>query len=530
MTDTKHSGWVKDISLSLPSLEDNTADTERLISALKNELQTDYVDIDLDIVKTLPVLLREANYKVRCVLFKDRETWRVIGVKKTGDCSMCIGIAVDLGTTTVVLRFLDLVTGNSMAESSIDNPQISIGPDILTRIHIAENNSGLKQLNGLIIDGLNNSIEKTCISCNIKTEDIYLICIAGNTAMTHLFMCLNPAWLIREPYIPVINRPGLQKARELGIKVNYGAKVFIFPNIGSYFGGDLIAGILFSGMHKHEQTAILVDVGTNAEVVLGNKNWLMGCAGAAGSALESGAAKIGMMADQGAIDKVSINPDTGKFNLHVIMDVMPKGICGSGLIDLAASLFLSGMIDIRGKLAASACGNKITKKDGMSHFIVADAHNSATGYDLTISQAEIDSLIRSKAAMYTILETISNSIGISFSELATFYVAGTFGSLINPKSAISIGMLPDLPINTYKTLGNSSIGGAAMVITDSTAVEEINSIENNITYLELNVNQEFMNRFSAAKFLPHTDLSRFPSVKPNIAKVGKAADPKDQFN
>lgn len=502
--------------MALPSLKDNTADTERLTNALKNALKTDFVAIDLDIVKNLPVLLREANYKVRCVLFKDRDTWHLIGVRKTGDSSGFIGIAVDLGTTTVALRFIDLIKGDTVFESSFDNPQITIGPDILTRIHVAENDNGLEKLNRLIIDGINKSIEDICIRCDIKTEDIYLICLAGNTAMTHLFLCLNPAWMIREPYIPVINRPGLQKARELGINANYGANVFIFPNIGSYFGGDLIAGILFSGMHKHDKTSILVDVGTNAEVVLGSKNWLIGCAGAAGSALEGGAAKIGMMAGEGAIDRVSINPDTNKIDLHVINDVMPKGICGSGLIDLTAALFLSGMIDMRGKLAGSACGNRIKEKDGLRHFVLVDADNSDTGVDLTISQAEIDSLVRSKAAMYAILETITNSVGISFDELSTFYVAGTFGSLINPESAISVGMLPDLPISAYKTLGNSSIGGAAMVITDSGAVEDIKIIENIITYLELNVNQEFMSRFSAAKFLPHTDPSRFPSVNGKV--------------
>jgi len=513
MTHTTLKGWVRDISLTLPSIQDNTADTERLLGALKKELKTDTVKIDLDTVKTLPVLLRETDYKVRCILFKDHDTWHVIAVKKKEDACTLAGIAVDLGTTTVAMRFIDLLTGDIIFDLSFDNPQISIGLDILTRIHVTEKDGGLEKLHRLIIDSLNQTIEKVCITCGLKPEDVYLISLAGNTAMTHLFMCLDPAGIIREPYIPVINRPGVQKARKLGIKVNDRAHIFIFPNIGSYFGGDLIAGILFSNMHKHDQTAILVDVGTNAEVVLGNKNWLMGCAGAAGSALEGGAAKIGMMAGKGAIDRVSVNPVTGKFDLHVIKDVMPEGICGSGLIDLVSCLFLSGMIDIRGRLVPSACKNQITEINGAGHFIVADAEQTTTGSALTISQAEIDSLIRSKAAMYAILETILNSVGILFSEISTFYVAGTFGALINPKSAISIGMLPDLPINTYKTLGNSSIGGAAMVITDTASVEEINRIENMINYLELNVNQEFMNRFSAAKFLPHTDPKLFPSVK-----------------
>ena len=301
--------------------------------------------------------------------------------------------------------------------------------------------------------------------------------------------------------------------KELGIKVNPVAGILIFPNVGSYFGGDLIAGILFSGLNKTEDTAILVDVGTNAEVVLGNKDWLIACAGAAGPALECGVTGIGMMAGPGAIDRVVIDRNTYSIRLHTIGDMPPEGICGSGLIDLAAQLFLCGMIDIKGKLVPSICGSKLKDKDGIKHFVVVSAKDSATGSDLTISQAGIDSLIRSKAAMYTILETITSYVGISFKELSTFYVAGAFGSFINPGSAISIGMLPDLPIDRYKSLNNSSIGGATMALISNKCPDEIDNIRDSITYLELNVNQEFMNKFSAARFLPHTDRSLFRSVK-----------------
>ncbi|MCP4372499.1 MAG: ATP-binding protein, partial [Deltaproteobacteria bacterium] len=208
--------------------------------------------------------------------------------------------------------------------------------------------------------------------------------------------------------------------------VNPGAGVFIFPNIGSYFGGDLIAGILFSGMNKMKNTAILVDVGTNAEVVLGNKKWLIGCAGAAGPALEGGVSKVGMMAGPGVIDQISINPKTRNFKIHTIGNEPPKGICGSGMIDLAAHLFLSEMIDIRGKLIPAMDKDKIKNIAGIPHLVIVPAKESSTGSDLTISQADLDSLIRSKAAMYTILETITSSVGISPGDLSTFFVAGTF--------------------------------------------------------------------------------------------------------
>ncbi len=221
---------------------------------------------------------------------------------------------------------------------------------------------------------------------------------------------------------------------------------------------------------------------------------------------------MGMMAGPGVIDQVTLDPDSKLFQISTIEDRPPVGICGSGLIDLAAGLFLSGMLDIRGKLVPEQCNGRITEKDGVAHFVVVPGKDAGTGSDLTISQADLDSLIRSKAAMYTILETISESVGTVLADLSAFFVAGTFGSFINPRAAISIGMLPDLPLAAYRSLGNSSLGGATRFLYDSDCLEEIDRIRSSITYLELNVNQDFMNRFSAAKFLPHTNADRFPSV------------------
>jgi uncharacterized 2Fe-2S/4Fe-4S cluster protein (DUF4445 family) len=267
-------------------------------------------------------------------------------------------------------------------------------------------------------------------------------------------------------------------------------------------------------MNEIEETAILVDVGTNAEVILGNRDWLIACAGAAGPALESGVARMGMMAAPGVIDTVTIDPETRRFRYETIGGLPPRGICGSGIIDLAAHLFLSGMLDIRGKLVPEKCGGNLSTVDGMHHIVVVPAADSATDSPLMMSQADIDSLIRSKAAMYTILETITLSVGMTPRDLNLFYVAGTFGSFIKPRSAITIGMIPDLPMECYRPLGNSSLGGAALALTLDDPMAEMDRIRDRITYIELNVNQELMNRFSAAKFLPHTEPSLFPSVRP----------------
>jgi uncharacterized 2Fe-2S/4Fe-4S cluster protein (DUF4445 family) len=302
-------------------------------------------------------------------------------------------------------------------------------------------------------------------------------------------------------------------ASTLGLDIHRRGQVFLFPNIGSYFGGDLLAGILAADLDRKDQPCIMVDVGTNAEIVLGNKDWLMACAGAAGPALESGVSRMGMTAKPGVIDRVAVDPSTKDLILHTIGDEPAVGICGSGMIDLAAALFTSGRIDIRGKLVPEACGNRLTDEDGIPAFELVAAADSGTGRPIRLSQVDLNSLTSAKAAMYTILEVIvSQTAGLTFSDLDRFYVAGTFGSFINPNSAITIGMLPDIPTDRFQVLGNTSLKGAEQLLTDLDAFDRVMAVRETITYIELNVNQGFMNLFSGAKFYPHTDTSRFPSV------------------
>jgi len=506
--------WMYDISLTPPSLDDNTADTDRLLAALRSRFDGALVHADLALIRTLPEQLRRWEWKARCLVFPVRGRRDLVAVFDPEDTGTVAGLAVDLGTTRVVLRLVDLASGGELAESAFDNPQLAIGPDILARIHHADRPGGLDDLQGLIVNGLNREIAALCGRAGIEPGSIYLVSAAGNTAMTHLFLGLSPHRIIREPYIPAVNRPPVLDAASIGLAVNPGGRVLIFPNIGSYFGGDLIAGILHSGIHRAEETAILVDVGTNAEVVMGNRNWLIACAGAAGPALEGGVTKMGMAAGPGVIDRVAVDAATGQFDIGTIGGLPAKGICGSGVIDLAAQLFLAGLVDMRGKFVASRCKDRLFTQDGLAHLTLVDAEDSATGEALTLSQADLDSLTRSKAAMYTILETLAMTVGVSLTDLSAFYVGGTFGSFIRPESAVAIGMLPDIGLDRYQPLGNSSLNGAAQILTAAEAFEELDRIRDRITYLELNVNQDFMNRFSAAKFYPHTDPDRFPSVSP----------------
>lgn len=507
--------WIRKEQLDLvpPSLKDNTADVDRLIKGIRKALQTDKVKIDFALVKRVPSIIREYNYTIQPVLYRRDESWHLVDLFPNQIESSLYGLAVDLGSSTIVVRLMDIISGDIKEETSFLNLQNEIGPDILTRIHFASQQGGLKKLQALLIKRLNEEIFLLRRKHGIPNRYIVGMAVAGNTAMTHFFLGLDPFWICREPYIPVINTPDLIEGNDLGLEINARSPVLVIPNVGSYFGGDLVAGILASGMNHQSEISMMVDVGTNAEVVLGNREWLMGCAGAAGPALEGGVASMGMMAGPGAIDKVIIDPETGEFKVRTIENKPPIGICGSGLIDLIAQLFLAGMIDLRGKYVADRCGARLKEIDGMKHLVVVFSHDSANGQGLTLSQAEIDAIIRSKAAMYTILTTITNMVNISLEDIRHFYIAGTFGSYIDPRSAITLGMIPDLPLETYKPMGNTSLNGASQVLLSAQAKDEIYQIRDRITYVELNVNQEFMNLFSAAKFIPHTDRSLFPSVK-----------------
>ncbi|MDZ7664416.1 MAG: ASKHA domain-containing protein [Desulfotignum sp.] len=508
------SGYVRTIEMTPPALGNNTADVQRLEQALKKELKTGFVHIPQAVMADLPERLRAWDWRAKAVLFKDRRSFVVVDLLDPEASAPVLGAAVDIGTTRMVISLMDLDTGEKLGETGFDNPQADIGPDVLTRIHHAKTPAGRKELQTLAVRALNDHLGQLCRENRVTPDRVFVMAGAGNTAMTHLFAGLPAFGIIQEPYIPCTNVPDVLNAEYLGLTIHPQGQMFLFPNIGSYFGGDLLAGILAADLDQKEHPCIMVDVGTNAEIVLGNKDWLMACAGAAGPALESGVSQMGMTAKPGVIDRVTLDPKTRDLVIHTIDDEPAVGICGSGMIDLAAALFMSGRIDIRGKLVPEACGDRLTEEDGIFAFDLVAGADSGTGRPIRLSQVDLNSLTSAKAAMYTILEVIvSQTAGLSFSDLERFYVAGTFGSFINPTSAITIGMLPDILTDRFTVLGNTSLKGAEQVLTDPNAFDRVMAIRETITYIELNVNQGFMNLFSGAKFYPHTDTSRFPSVK-----------------
>ena len=501
------------LELSPPSLQDNTADLDRIKKQIKAEIGIENVSIPFDQIPVWVKTLREARYRVTVSLALTSPLGRLLEIEPGDTTHRLYGLAVDLGTTRLAIQLWDLRRRELVAETDLENPQTRFGPDILTRIHLAEDPKGRETLRSTIVQGLNRAIRQMSSNPSVSPEDLFALVLAGNTTMVHLFLGLDPYTLRREPYIPVVNALDPLEARELGLEIHPRGLVYIFPNVGSYLGGDILAGIQFSKMQHTDRLSLLVDVGTNAEVVFGNAQWLLGCAGAAGPALEGGVAAMGMTAGEGAIEQVRIDPGSRELRFKQIGPGPPRGICGSGLIDLVAEMFLAGLIDIRGKFDRKAETERWLQVDGQNAYLLVPAGETGNGRPIVFTQIDLDILLRSKAAMYTILTTLVQSVGFSLTDVEQFFVAGAFGNHIDPERAITIGLLPDLPRERFIPLGNASLKGAAEWLLDHRKQPAVRQIAAALTYLEMNVNQDFMNRFSAARFIPHTDLSLFPSIR-----------------
>ncbi len=519
------------VAAEQPSIVDNTADLDRLCQAVKKNLPKSLrgrkVIIPFQAMAGLGERFRQADFSGQALLSVLDERLELIDfvVDLAGGV---FAIALDLGTTHLEASLVDLEKREIVGQVNGINQQVEYGTDILTRIHLVTNKNEGKNENGedilhrAVLASINSLIDELALQAGIEKSSIRGICVAGNTTMVHLLLALNPYHLCREPYIPFVNAPDPFHALHLGLNIHPLSLVWIMPSIGSYFGGDLIAGILASGLAEMKKTGMLIDVGTNAEVVLGNRDWLIACAGAAGPALEGGVARMGMRAGAGAIERVSLNRQTWQLQVQTIDDKPAVGICGSGLIDLVAELYLAKIVDLRGKLCRELesgiderhdfIRSRLREgKDGME-FVVVFEEDSGRGEAVVLTQSDLDAMMRSKAAMYAILTTLVNQVGVEFSELECIFVAGAFGKHIDPAKAITLGMLPDLPMSVYQPIGNSSLRGAEMMILSEQARQYSMEISRKITYIELNVNQEFMLRFSGSRFIPHTDPTLFPSV------------------
>ena len=518
-SDLQESGIVfenKFVALSLqmdaPSPEDTMPDNERLTWAIQAQLGDVKVEIPYIVMVKLASTLREHDFNV--TVKGEQLDDRFICMEICGpEDTAVVGCAIDIGTTTVSMVLTDLKSGKIIAKGSSGNGQIRYGADVINRIIEQSRSGGKKKLQDAIVkETLNPIIANLCKSAGISARSILRLAIGANTTMNHLLVGVDTDPVRMDPYIPsFFGWEGL-KAGDLKLPANPLANVLIAPNIGSYVGGDITAGTLAAGLWDKDEMSLFIDLGTNGELVFGNRDFLMSCACSAGPAFEGGDISCGMRATDGAVEACTIDKDTMEPALSVIGEAGQKvvGICGSGIIDIISELYRCGIINARGLFAREGARVK-HDQHGMGRYVIATAGESETGREVAINEVDIDNFIRAKGAIFSAIDTLLQSVDMTIDMIDHVYVAGGIGSGINMKNAVNIGMLPDVELEKFSYIGNSSLAGAyAMVISDQ-ANAKCAELSANMTYLELSTYPGYMDSFVAACFIPHTDRNLFPN-------------------
>ena len=501
-----------DVQLEKPSLDDTMPDNERLVWGIKAQLEVENVTIPFAVMAKLASTLREHNFHV-CV--KGRftgDTFHCMEICDPADTTLA-GCAIDIGTTTVTMVLCDLRTGKLLAKGSSGNGQIRYGADVINRIIEQGRSGGRKKLQDAILkETLNPIIANLCRSAGISARSILRLSVGANTTMNHLFLGVDAEPIRMEPYIPsFFSWQGLL-AGDLKLPANPLAPVLIAPNIGSYVGGDITAGTLASGIWDKDEMSLFIDLGTNGELVFGNRDFLMSCACSAGPAFEGGDISCGMRATDGAVEACTIDKNTREPALTVIGEAGQKvvGICGSGIIDIISELFRCGIINARGLFSRE--GDRVKRdQHGMGRYVIATAEESETGREVAINEVDIDNFVRAKGAIFSAIDTLLQSVDMTVECIDKVYVAGGIGSGINMKNAVNIGMFPDVELEKFHYIGNSSLTGAYAMVMSDQANEKCEEVAANMTYLELSTYPGYMDSFVAACFIPHTDRNLFPN-------------------
>ena len=501
-----------DLKIPPPTIDDNYSDLRRLLQEIQKKLQIEKVNCDYSVLKKLVHTVREKQGQTTAVLLSNEEYCTVLDVEPYIAEKSVYGVSCDIGTTTVALNLVDLKNGGILSTASEYNQQIKCGEDIISRINYSQKPGRLQELHELIIRTINNLVTKVTETALLSPSDIYYISISGNTTMIHLFLNLEPHYIRKEPYVPTMNQVPIILARDLGLKTNHEGRVYCAPAVGSYVGGDITAGLLCTPILKStEKISLFIDVGTNGELVVGNQEWLMTCACSAGPAFEGSDTRCGMPAAEGAIERFKLKAN-GEAEYKVIDDSKPKGLCGSGLVDLLAELFIKGYIDRNGKFNTEREYPRIIEDESGKGFLVEKGKNCYWGKDILLTENDISTLIRTKGAIFSACSLLLKNVGITFDEIDAFYIAGGFGRCLAIENAIRIGLLPDIERDKYHYLGNSSLLGAHLILISDKNRAIVNDITEKMTYIELNTEPSYMNEYTGALFLPHTDMELFPSV------------------
>ncbi|MFZ7132766.1 MAG: corrinoid activation/regeneration protein AcsV [Eubacteriales bacterium] len=515
---TKHIERL-DLIMEKPTLDDNISDITRLKKYICKSIQCDVIEINLNVLRKIPFILRQNDFKVMVLYtYMSKRSVKLLDILPYGK-QKGFGVAVDVGTTSVAACLVNLEDGMILGEVSCANAQSKYGADVINRIIYATKGNGLQVLKDAVVkESINPLIMELCRSRGVRCEDIILFTASANTTMSHLMIGVYPDFLRKEPYIPAFTDTALFdiSVDDVGLCINQNGIVIISPSVASYVGGDISAGVLASFMREKEGNSILIDLGTNGEIVFGNKDFLMTCACSAGPAFEGGEISCGMRAAPGAIEGIVINNDFIP-HLEIIDSKKPHGICGSGIIDLISQLKKVELIDAKGKFRREAACRRVSfDQYGIGQFTVAYKEEYELDQDIYINEVDIDNFIRAKAAVYSATYVLLSSLGLDFDAIDEIKVAGGIGTHINIKNAINIGLFPDIDVTKYKFIGNSSLTGSYMSLINKNAKEFIDDTAQHMTYIELSVYPGYMDEFISASFIPHTDLHRFSSHNKHV--------------
>ncbi len=530
--------FKKYVELDPPTLRDNVADLTRLMQAINRQHGIEGITADFRVIMKLSRLLRQADWKVTVTLVLTRKGYKLINVEAGDNRRENYSIVIDVGTTTIFGQLLNLneckvvacPDGNcdgatlfALAEASDYNAQISFGEDVISRIVYSQRPGGLKKLQETVVGTINGIIGELLRMSKIDRLLISHLVVAGNTTMTQLLLGLDPKYIREAPYVPTAHCIPPVRAIHLGIDIGEHVHMYTFPMVASYVGGDIVAGIIGSGIFQREALTLYMDIGTNGEIVLGNKDWLASVSCSAGPAFEGGGIKFGMRATRGAIEEVSINPRTGEPMILTIGRSKAIGIGGSGLIDIVAELLDAGFIDQKGKFNHDLPTKRVRSGMDGYEYVLAYSEENAIHQDIVITEIDIENLIRTKGAIYAGCKVLVDSVGLTFRDLDQVIIAGGFGRHLDLEKAMFIGLLPELAVGKFMFVGNGSLLGARLLSFSRDLLKEAERISKMMTNLELSEHAGFMSEFMAAMFLPHTDTSAFPRAQERLRLKKEAA-------
>lgn len=496
------------VEMSAPTVHDHTADHERLYVAIREQIRAPIMQTGFRILQKLSAVMQTSGYKVTATIGRRGECTELIELEEGDHHKKNYAVAVDLGTTTVVAHLMDLTNAATIDTEATYNSQINFGEDYIRRIIYAEENDAFDEMQNRMVNDVNNLIVTLASRKKVDLHDITTVICAGNTAMVHFLLNLDSRRIRREPYIASASFVPPIRAAEVGIQINKRGLLYCLPSVAAYVGSDIVAGVLTTRMFTQGGISLFADIGTNGEVVLGNNEWLVCASSSAGPAFEGSGVRHGMRAGAGAIEKLTVLED-GTIEYRTIGDKHPVGICGSGLLDTLSWLFKRGIIDRTGRFATDGTSGVTEGDEGMQFELVPAVGDH---HEIVITQADIDNLVRSKAGVFASIRVLMESTQTSLDDLDRIYLAGGFGNFMDVRQAVNIGMLPDVPTEKIKFVGNTAIAGAKTVLLSREAMRTTEEIARNMTYFDLMSHPTYMDEFVRASFLPHTDLTLFPSV------------------